>query len=67
MEQVKYLLTILCFRWYENYLKTHNYEDLIFPTDEVFKDDSKLFYHIPTPVKEHSPVYFMNLGDLLES
>ena len=40
-------------------LKTYNYEDLIFRTDEVFKDDSKLFYHIPTPVKEHSPVYFM--------
>ncbi len=37
------------------------FEDLLYPDDEIFRDDLKLFGHIPEPYKTHKPVHYREL------
>jgi hypothetical protein len=37
------------------------FEDLLYPDDEIFRDDLKLFGHIPEPYKTHKPLHYREL------
>ena len=37
------------------------FEDLLYPDEEIFRDDLKLFGHIPEPYKTHKPLHYREL------
>ena len=50
---------------YKIKLKIFNFNDLLYPDDEVFRDDIKLFGHVPKAIKEFDSSHYMNMITLL--
>ena len=45
-------------------IREFRYADLIFPDDEVFENQTKLFVHIPEPIREHNPVSYKKVASI---
>jgi len=50
---------------YKIKLKIFNFNDLLYPDDEVFRDDLKLFGHVPKAIKEYNSTHYRNIITLL--
>ncbi len=50
---------------YKVKLKIYNFNDLMYPDDEVFTDDFKLFGHVPKAIKEFTSTHYKNIFELL--
>ena len=50
---------------YKIKLKIFNFNDLLYPDDEVFRDELKLFGHVPKAVKEYNSTHYRKLINLL--
>ena len=50
---------------YKVKIRKFNFFDMIYPDDEVFTENLKLFPHIPKPIEEYDVIFYNKIHEKL--